>query len=97
MPKTLGIWEWGCPKRCDIGNLVSRAFPRSHGNEVDLLGPVRIATCFSPSMTANEESRTPSTPRTIKCRPVSKLALFFISSSLTSFGDRWKIFPENVV
>ena len=19
MPKTLGIWEWGCPKRCDSG------------------------------------------------------------------------------
>ena len=80
-----------------VGNLVPRASPRSHGNEVDLLGPVRIATRFSPSMTANEESRTPSTPRTIKDRPVSKLALFFIGSFLTSFMDRWKIFPENVV
>ena len=20
MPKTLEIWEWGCPKRCDVGS-----------------------------------------------------------------------------
>ena len=32
---------------------------RSHGNEVNLLGPVRIATRFSPSVTADEEFGNP--------------------------------------
>ena len=25
MPKTLGIWEWGCPKRGDAQNAVTAA------------------------------------------------------------------------
>ena len=25
MPKTLGIWEWECPKRCDTGTFEKQA------------------------------------------------------------------------
>ena len=34
MPKTLGIWEWGCPKRGDAQNAVTATRePRVQGTE----------------------------------------------------------------
>ena len=35
MPKTLGIWEWGCPKRGDAQNAVTPA----HGVGVSMEDP----------------------------------------------------------
>ena len=34
MPKTLGIWEWGCPKRGDAQNAVTGAAAEDPGYKV---------------------------------------------------------------
>ena len=49
MPKTLGIWEWGCPKRGDAQNAVTPAFKRKRGNST--------RASPTPHHTLNEERR----------------------------------------
>ena len=37
MPKTLGIWEWGCPKRCDSG-IAAQNFKEEDWGDEDTIG-----------------------------------------------------------
>ena len=38
MPKTLGIWEWGCPKRGDAQNAVTPEHPKRPGDRFSCRG-----------------------------------------------------------
>ena len=45
MPKTLGIWEWGWPKRGDAQNAVTPRGPKARekrpGDEVDVITKIQ--------------------------------------------------------
>ena len=50
MPKTLGIWEWGCPKRGDAQNAVTAGADEEIG--AGAASPLTVVLPTKPSKTA---------------------------------------------
>ena len=80
MPKTLGIWEWGCPKRGDAQNAVAElsfvlALQGAGANSHTKIKPLYdVYTTYLPSQVSRELTKRIAAAKNEITRPVGRVS-----------------------